>query len=122
MKEQLEQIKKDALDALKAVEGAGELESWRTKHLGRSSAVMEAFKQLGGLSKEERPAMGQLANEVRTALEEALSLRQTQLDADRVEASLQGERLDVTLPGRPPAARPPAPGDANHAPHPGHLR
>ena len=101
MKEQLEQIKKDALDALKAVEGAGDLEAWRTKHLGRSSAVMEAFKQLGDLSQDERPAMGQLANEVRTVLEEALSLRQTQLDADRVEASLQGERLDVTLPGRP---------------------
>lgn len=101
MKKELEQIKSDALGALKSVESAGDLEAWRTKHLGRSSAVMEAFKQLGGLSKEERPAMGQLANEVKTALEAALAERQTALDRARVQASLQGERLDVTLPGRP---------------------
>jgi phenylalanyl-tRNA synthetase alpha chain len=62
---------------------------------------MEAFKQLGSLSQEERPAMGQLANEVKTALEAALVERQTALSSAQVQASLQGERLDVTLPGRP---------------------
>ncbi len=101
MKDQLEQIKALALEALNSVESAGDLEAWRTKHLGRSSAVMDAFKQLGSISKEERPAMGQLANEVKSALEAALAERQTALDSARVQASLQGERLDVTLPGRP---------------------
>lgn len=101
MKEQLEQIQAEALAALKDVETAGDLVAWRTRHLGRSSAVMEAFKQLGSLSQEERPAMGQLANEVKTSLEEALAARESALEAARVQASLQDERLDVTLPGRP---------------------
>lgn len=101
MKEKLEAIKQEALEALNEVDSERALENWRTKHLGRSSAVMEAFKQFGSLPEEERPAMGQLANEVKIALEAALEEKRTALKSARVMASLEGERLDVTLPGRP---------------------
>ncbi len=69
----LNTIEKNALDALSSVQDEAGLESWRVAYLGRSSDLMKVFSGLGALSKEERPAMGQAANRVKTALEAALA-------------------------------------------------
>ena len=73
MKEQLEAIRKGALDSIVGTKAAAELDSLRVKYLGKKGELTAVLKQMGKLSAEERPAMGQLANEVRAALEQALA-------------------------------------------------
>jgi phenylalanyl-tRNA synthetase alpha chain len=101
MLEQLEEIEKSALAELAQVDGETQLESWRVAYLGRSSPLMGVFDKLGQASKEERPVIGRRANEVKRLLENALAERRSALEQAAVLRSLQAERLDVTLPGRP---------------------
>jgi phenylalanyl-tRNA synthetase alpha chain len=100
MLEQLTQIQKDALKALAAVSDEAALEGWRVTHLGRSSALMQVFSGFGQLSKEERPVIGQRANEVKKAIEAAYGVRSDQMRQEALKRSLEQEQLDVTLPGR----------------------
>ena len=100
MLEQLEQIKAEALKALDSVEDQDELETWRVKHLGRSSAIMDVFKNMGSVPKEQRGTVGRTANEIKQALEAALTEKSEALHQAEIERSLQAEQLDVTLPGR----------------------
>jgi phenylalanyl-tRNA synthetase alpha chain len=101
MKEKLIEMETAALAALSAVGDETALEAWRVVFLGRSSPLMQVFTGLGALSKEERPAVGQRANEVKKALETAFGRRSEELHAAALQRSLSGERLDVSLPGRP---------------------
>lgn len=101
MLESLEGIQKDAEAALANVQDEAALEQWRTQHLGRSSALTQSLKQLGGLGAEERPKVGQKANEVKQALEAALEARRGEMNRQRLEHSLGSEQLDITMPGRP---------------------
>ena len=96
----LNTIEKNALDALNSVQDEAGLESWRVAYLGRSSDLMKVFSGLGALSKEERPAMGQAANRVKTALEAALAAKTEAVRQAALERSIREEKLDVTLPGR----------------------
>jgi phenylalanyl-tRNA synthetase alpha chain len=98
---ELENLEQTALADLEAAQDANTLESWRIAHLGRNAPLMRIFDQLGGFSKEERPAIGRRANEIKRALEEALARRSEALRQAALRHSLQAERLDVTLPGRP---------------------
>jgi len=100
MLEKLAQIEKEALEALAAIEDEAALEKWRVANLGRSSPVMSVFSQLGGLSKEERPLVGQRANQVKVALEAAFAEKAAALKTAALQKSLETEKLDVTLPGR----------------------
>jgi len=100
MLENLTEIEKAALEALGAVRDEAALEAWRVAFLGRSSPLMQVFAGLGGLSKEERPVVGQRANEVKKALEARLAAKSEELRAAALKRSLEEERLDVTLPGR----------------------
>ncbi len=97
----LDDIEKFAISALKAVQDESALEAWRVAHLGRSAPLMGVFDHLGGLPKDERPAIGRRANEVKRLLEAALAERVEDLRQTSLARSLQAERLDVTLPGRP---------------------
>jgi phenylalanyl-tRNA synthetase alpha chain len=101
MLEQLAQMERDALAGLEAAGDEAALEAWRVANLGRSSAVMNVFSQLGTLSKEERPLVGQRANQVKVALEAAFAAKAETVKQAALEKSLSTERLDVTLPGRP---------------------
>ncbi len=100
MLEQLEQIKAEALKALDSVEDQDELETWRVKHLGRSSAIMDVFKNMGSVPKEQRGTVGRTANQIKQSLEAALTEKSEALHQAEIERSLQAEQLDVTLPGR----------------------
>jgi phenylalanyl-tRNA synthetase alpha chain len=96
----LDSIEQAALESLQTVSDEGALERWRVAYLGRSSPLMQAFDTLGGLPKEDRPAVGRRANEVKRALEAALEGQSQALHAAALERSLTADRLDVTLPGR----------------------
>ncbi len=96
----LDIIEKQALEALRAVQGEADLEAWRVAHLGRSSPLMKVFSSLGGLSKEERPAVGQAANRVKVALETALADRSEAVRKAALERAVREAKVDVTLPGR----------------------
>ena len=104
MKEQLEQIRLQALSAMDEAKNAAELDALRVRFLGKKGELTAVLKQMGKLSAEERPVMGQAANAVRAALEEKLEQRKTELDAAALESQLKAEKLDVTIPGTPVAA------------------
>ena len=101
MKVTLEQIRREALAALSETKTAADLEALRVRYLGKKGELTALLKQMGKLSAEERPVMGQLANEVREALTEALARQQTVLEAAALHARLEAETLDVTIPGKP---------------------
>jgi phenylalanyl-tRNA synthetase alpha chain len=101
MLDELNQIERHALSSLEKVQDEDALQSWKVAHLGRSSPLMKTFDQLGGLPKEERPLIGRRANEIKKALEAAFDVKVEALRQAAVARSLQAERLDVTLPGRP---------------------
>lgn len=102
MKEKLEQIRQEALTALAETKAAQDLEALRVKYLGKKGELTAVLKQMGGLSAEERPVIGQLANEVREALTEALSRQQQAIEAAALSARLAAEAVDVTIPGKRP--------------------
>jgi len=100
MLDELKKIQAEALAALDSVASEADLQAWRSRHVGRNSAVMQAFKNMGSLSQEERPQAGQAANEVKEALEAALAAREAELKAGAIAQSLETAAVDVTLPGR----------------------
>jgi phenylalanyl-tRNA synthetase alpha chain len=100
MLEKLDEIERLGMEALKAVQDEAGLESWRVAHLGRSSALMQLFNGFGQLTKEERPVVGQRANQVKKSFETAFADRSEQLRQSALQRSIGQERLDITLPGR----------------------
>ena len=99
MKEQLEAIRKAALESIAATAEESELEALRVKYLGKKGELTAVLKQMGALSAEERPAMGQLVNEVKSALETALDQAGEKLQQAALDARLKLETVDVTIPG-----------------------
>jgi phenylalanyl-tRNA synthetase alpha chain len=97
----LEGIKEEAIASLSAAKDEGALEQWRVTYLGRSSALMNVFDQLGQLPKEERPEIGRRANQVKQTLEAAWEEKAESLRQAALARALQAERLDISLPGRP---------------------
>ena len=102
MKEQLEKIRVQALHDLHEARNEAELNAVRVGVLGKKGALTAVLKQMGKLSPEERPVMGQLANSVRAELEEALEARKTELQEAALEKRLEEEAIDVTIPGKAP--------------------
>ena len=103
MKEQLEQIRREALAAMDAAADSQALETLRVKYLGKKGELTAVLKMMGKLSAEERPVMGQVANAVRTDIEEKLEAVKAKLAAQALEARLLAEAVDVTIPGVPVA-------------------
>ncbi len=101
MKEQLAKIKADALSAFERAADAAALDALRVKYLGKKGELTGVLKMMGKLSPEERPVMGQLANDVRAALEGALDACSEKLEAAALELRLKSEAVDVTIPGKP---------------------
>ena len=103
MKEQLEIIRREALSALEQAADSQALEALRVKYLGKKGELTAVLKQMGKLSPEERPVMGQVANAVRADIEEKLEEMKSALAAKALEAKLRAEAVDVTIPGVPVA-------------------
>ena len=101
MKERLQALRAEALEKLQQVKDAGHLNDLRVKFLGKKGELTEVLRGMGGLSAEERPLIGQVANEVRGAIETFIEEKQAAFLREETERRLQEETIDVTLPGRP---------------------
>ncbi len=99
MKDALLKIKSLAKDELSKVNDTKTLEELRVKFLGKKGELTSILKQMGKLSPEERPVIGQLANQVRAEIEESITNRVKEIKALMLEKKLKDEELDVTLPG-----------------------
>ena len=101
MKELLQNIKKEALEqiASESIDDAA-LEALRVKYLGKKGELTAVLRGMGKLTPEERPIVGQMANEVRAEIEAAITETKATLGAKALEAKLKAEKLDVTMPGK----------------------
>ncbi|MCD7811429.1 MAG: phenylalanine--tRNA ligase subunit alpha [Ruminococcus sp.] len=100
MKEQLKKIEELAKAELAECTEIKALDDLRIKYLGKKGELTAILKQMGKLSAEERPVVGQLANKVRADIEEALSEKLTSLKASEQAARIAAESIDITLPGK----------------------
>lgn len=100
MREALEKIKQTAKDELASVSDIKRLEEIRIKFLGKKGEVTAILKQMGKLSAEERPVIGQLANVVRADIEQAIADKVYTIKSAENQKKLVEEKIDVTLPGK----------------------
>jgi len=100
MREQLQKIKQSAIDAVKGAKLPEEIENFRVQYLGKKGELTAILRKMGSLSAEERPLIGQLANEIREAIENALSEKQREMAKLLLEKKLREEKIDVTIPAR----------------------
>ena len=100
MKELLQKLHDAAMQAILETEDVDSLESLRVKYLGKKGELTGILRQMGRLSAEERPQMGQLANQLRAEIEQTLETRRAALNEARLEMKLLQETVDVTLPGK----------------------
>ena len=100
MHNQLLSIKEKVLTDLEQIKDKNELEALRVKSLGKKGSLTSILKQMGSLSAEERPKIGQLANRIRNELEQAISEKQVEIAKFEQEEKLKREKIDVTMPGK----------------------
>jgi phenylalanyl-tRNA synthetase alpha chain len=100
MRDQLNNIKLEAEKQLSAVKSAADLENLRLKYLGKKGELTAVLRGMGALAAEERPVIGQLANEVRSFIEEKLEEALASIKKQEQEERLKTETIDVTIPGR----------------------
>jgi phenylalanyl-tRNA synthetase alpha chain len=98
---ELEQVHETALDELQAAGTTQTLEAWEDRYLGRKGQITLQARQVGQMSKEDRPAFGRRVNEVKQLLEQAYASRLAELRHAELAERLEAEAMDVTLPGRP---------------------
>ncbi len=99
MEEELQKLGADALAEIGQAKSDSETEALRVKYLGRSGSIPAWSERMKSLTKEERPRVGKLLNEVRTAVTQAFEERRAALEAEKDARALG--RLDITLPGTP---------------------
>ncbi|MCI6275478.1 MAG: phenylalanine--tRNA ligase subunit alpha [Clostridium sp.] len=102
MKQQLENIKINALKAIEEVKNSNELENIRVKYLGKKGELTAILRGMGALSKEERPVIGKVANEVREAIEASIEKSISDIKSKEKALKLQNEIIDISLPGKKP--------------------
>jgi len=100
MQETLQQLKKEALSALQQAKELKSLQEVRVQILGKKGSLTEVMKGMRDLSAEERPAIGNLVNSLKTEFEASFTSRQTELQQLDIATKLAAEKIDVTLPGR----------------------
>ena len=100
MQQKLEEIRVAAKAALSAAEDTKAVDELRVRYLGKKGEITAILKQMGSLSAEERPKMGQLANEVRADIENAVAVALNEMNEKALKLRLEKEALDVSIPGK----------------------
>lgn len=97
MREKLNRIRELVLEDIVNIIGLEELEKLRIKYLGKKGELTLVLREMGKLSSEERPIIGQLANEVRSEIEEAIVSFRDKLQNEAKNAKIKSETIDVTI-------------------------
>ena len=100
MKEKIEAIRAAARTAIEKTANENEIEELRVKYLGKKGELTALLKQMGSLSPEERPAMGQLVNEAKQKLEALITEKKAEMKQKATEARLKAEAIDITMPAK----------------------
>jgi len=93
-------VKKEIVSKLNLVKDLKDIEKLRVEYLGRKGIVTLLLRKLGSFSAEERPKAGQLLNQSKREIEELLKIKEIEIEKLEKEKRLQGEGIDITLPGR----------------------
>ncbi|MBD7910093.1 MULTISPECIES: phenylalanine--tRNA ligase subunit alpha [Clostridium] len=100
MQEKLMQIKEVALKEIEAVKNTAEVQELRVKFLGKKGELTTILKSMGGLSKEERPVVGKMVNDVKKVVEDKLEFISKEIKEREKNEKLGSEIIDITLPGK----------------------
>jgi phenylalanyl-tRNA synthetase alpha chain len=98
---ELAELFAEATSAVQTAADVAGLEQVRVRFLGRKSRLTEILRSISTLPPDQRPVVGKLGNVVRVELEAAVAAREGELQAAALQASMAGDRIDVTLPGVP---------------------
>lgn len=101
MKQKLLEIRQSFAERIQEAQDENSLEALRVEYLGKKGLLTGVMKMMGQLTAEERPQMGQVANEVRSFIETELSKKQTEIKSASMRKALEKEVVDVTMPGKP---------------------
>ena len=96
---QLKDVQQQAEQDITAAATLSDLDQVRVKYLGKKGGLSKVLGGMGKLSAEERPKIGKLANEAKTALQSQIDQRKESLQAQQIKARLASETIDVTMPG-----------------------
>ncbi|MBE3554344.1 MAG: phenylalanine--tRNA ligase subunit alpha [Thermicanus sp.] len=102
MREKLLILEEEAIKRIENTKDLKELQEVRVHYLGKKGSLTEVLRGMGRLSPEERPIIGQLANQIRDRLAEKLALREKELEEKELNERLALESIDISLPGRRP--------------------
>ncbi|WP_026690604.1 phenylalanine--tRNA ligase subunit alpha [Alteribacter aurantiacus] len=101
MLDRLEELQREALQKVEQASELNDLKDVRVAYLGKKGPITEVLKGMGKLSAEERPKVGQKANEVRDEIKTAIEEKESRMEKEALDKKLKEESIDVTLPGRP---------------------
>ncbi|NES80186.1 MAG: phenylalanine--tRNA ligase subunit alpha [Moorea sp. SIO2B7] len=96
---QLQTLQQEATEAIATTNNLQRLEELRVLYLGKKGQLSQILRGMGKLSKEDRPRIGGVANEIKEALQADLEKQRQNLQAAQIKAQLEGETIDVTMPG-----------------------
>lgn len=96
---ELATLKAEATDAIAAADTLEQLEQLRVNYLGKKGQLSVVLRGMGKLTAEDRPRIGAIANEVKELLQDKLEQKRSSLQAAQIQAQLEAETLDVTMPG-----------------------
>lgn len=99
IEKKLQLLKNEALQALAVADQLSVLDLARSRYLGKKSAMDEVMRGLRDLTAEEKPRVGQLANEVKAAIEAAYKEQRQVIRRNELTAQLAADKIDVTMPG-----------------------
>src|SRR3954453_15682718 len=114
----LEQLAEEAERAVLEAATPEQVEELRVRYLGRKAELTTVLRSIAGLPQEQRAEVGRGGHPAAQAVESLIDERSRELDSRRVEQSLRGDRLDVTLPGEPPVPVGPLPPITQNRPEP----
>ena len=100
MNEKINAVLENAKEKLESAKEISAIEEIRVKYLGKKGELTGILKQLGSLSPEERPKVGQLVNMAKSKLEERIKTKVDEIKEEELKKSLENEKIDVTMPGK----------------------
>ena len=100
MKEEIQKIKEEAIKEIGEIQDKDKLNEIKVKYLGKKGSLTKTLKNMGGLTPEERPIIGKLANEVRDLLEETIEKKEKEINKKELEKRLETENIDITEPSK----------------------